>query len=223
MASNISVVIPVHNHFDLLNDLLSNIVWGSSNIGEIVIVDDMSTEKETIDGIEWWISNFEFIKRVKPEKNLGFLISSNLGVESASGDIVCLISTDVIIETDLGVEVSRIIREDPNVLIGGIVYNGSTGWNQFGQKVFPYAEGWLLAFTKENWRKWGGFDIRFAPNDFEDVDLSTTVLKMGSKLVPLNNSGIRHIGAQSIGYSEQREELTRKNRLKFEEKWITKN
>lgn len=216
---NLSIVIPVYNHFDLLNDLLSSIVWGTSHPHEIVLVNDLSTDKATLDGMQWWAQNFD-IRIAHNLTNLGFLRSSNYGMSIANGDVLCLISTDVIIEIDLYRELKQKVEE--NTLVGGVVYEGSTGWNQFGSRVFPYAEGWLLACTKDNWDKWGGFDTRYAPHDFEDVDLSTTALVHGAKLVSLNNPGVRHIGAQSIGYNEQREELTKRNRKLFEEKWITK-
>lgn len=214
---NLSIIIPVYNHFDLLNNLLSSIVWGTSHPHEIILVDDLSTDKATIDGMEWWKQNFD-VRVIHNLINIGFLNSSNFGISNANGDVVCLVSTDVVIEVDLYKAIKDVIND--NVLIGGIVYDGSTGWNQFGSRVFPYAEGWLLACTKDNWTKWGGFDVRYSPNDFEDVDLSTTALAHGARLVSLNNPGIRHIGAQTIGYNEQREELTKRNMKLFEEKWV---
>jgi len=65
----------------------------------------------------------------------------------------------------------------------------------------------------------GYFDERFAPSDYEDVDLSTRALLWNWELVPLNNPGLYHIGGQSIGYTEERRKRTEENKKKFEMKW----
>lgn len=217
----ISFVIPVYNRFDLLNDLLISLFQYQAP-DEVIAVDDASPDEDVYKGLKWWKENYG-IKVIEKGRNSGFLKTSNLGLRSATGDIVCLLSTDVMIETNLQIILRSIFIKDENVLVGGIVYNGSTGWNQFGQRIFPYAEGWLLACTKKSWERLGYFDERFAPNDFEDVDLSTKAIRNGLKLYSLNDPHVRHIGAQSIGYNEQREEITRRNMKIFEEKWITKN
>lgn len=216
----VSIVIPVYNNFVQLNDLLANIFQHSSP-DEVLLVDDMSPDPETKRGIRWWENNYESVEVLSMLKNSGFLRTSNFGLKMAKGNIICLISTDVIIETDIVGILKKVIGEKANRLVGGTVYNGSTGWNQFGATVFPYAEGWFLATTRDGWDALGYFDERFAPNDFEDVDLSTTALRSGFELYPLNNPNVRHIGGQSIGYNEQREELTKANQKKFEAKWIT--
>ena len=218
-AHSVSIVIPIYNHFSLVHDLLLSLVNRTAP-QEIIVVDDYSNDKATLDGLAWWKHNYG-IDVIRPVENLGFLRASNYGMSKAHGEILCLLSSDVIVEDDLCRLIEVAIEENPKRLVGGIVYNGSTGWNLFGGKVFPYAEGWLLACTKENWKMLGGFDVRYAPYDFEDVDLSTKALQEGMTLYSLNNPNIRHIGAQTIGYNEQRTEQTERNRRKFEEKWIT--
>lgn len=213
----VSVVIPNYNNFHIINDLLVSVT--KYNPDQIVVSDNCSDEPETIKGLEWWKENYG-VEVFRQPKNLGFLLNANSGMSKASGDILILLSTDVIIETDFISEIKNVLSWNSKRLIGGIVYNGSTGWNQFGQRIFPYAEGWLLACTKEVWLDIGGFDERFVPSDFEDVDVSTTAIEKGYELYSLNDPKIRHIGGMTIGYGEQREEQTRKNRNLFEAKWI---
>ena len=79
----------------------------------------------------------------------------------------------------------------------------------------------MLIAKKEHWEELGYFDERYAPHDFEDVDLSTTALSKGFNLAQIvPETVVEHIGAQSIGYGDERSELTKKNREKFREKWI---
>lgn len=213
----VSFVIPIYNHFELVNQLLVDIM-GNTRPDEIIVVDDYSQDEATLNGLHWWAFNMN-VKVIRPIENIGFLKASNYGISKATSDVVCLISSDVRVEDDL-VKIIKDLLINPKRLIGGTVYLDSTGWNCFDGKIFPYAEGWLLSCTKEAWSELGGFDERYAPWDFEDVDLSTTAISKGYELVGLNNHRIRHLGAKTIGYNENRLTVTERNREKFREKWV---
>jgi GT2 family glycosyltransferase len=107
------------------------------------------------------------------------------------------------------------------VLLGGRLLDWNTGWNEFDGKLFPYIEGWILATSKRAWEEFGyGFDELFIPNDMEDLDLSTTARALGYSLEILPDGHVSHIGAQTIGYGETRENITNVNKEKFRKKWI---
>jgi hypothetical protein len=42
-----------------------------------------------------------------------------------------------------------------------------------------------------------------------------------AQITPDAGMVVEHIGAQSIGYTDERRKLTEKNREKFAEKWVT--
>lgn len=214
----VSFVIPIYNNFNLINDLLCNI-RDFNTPDEIVVVDDFSTDQKTRDGLDWWSHNFN-VKVIRPLENLGFLKASNRGLQEATGDIKCLISSDVKIEEDLAKIVRDLVAVEPKRLIGGIIHAHNTGWNVFEGKLYPYVEGWLLCATKELWEDLGYFDERYSPNDFEDVDLSTTAAKKGYGLYAIHSDKIKHVGAATIGYTDARWSLTERNREKFRQKWV---
>jgi GT2 family glycosyltransferase len=87
-----------------------------------------------------------------------------------------------------------------------------------GKKIFPYLEGWFLAFKKEEWSQFGGFDTRYTFADCEDLDISTTYLHNGGKLILLDTEML-HLGAQTYKYSLDREAQTKINQEKFRQKW----
>lgn len=224
-GNQVSFVIPNYNHFDLINQLLVDIK-DHNTPDEILIVDDCSTDQTTIDGLAWWEYYYKSVKVIRPPENLGFLKASNFAMKQATGDIVCLISTDVRVEFDLAKQVRDLICLNNKLLIGGKLYTESTGWNNFilpdgKEKIYPYLEGWLLCATKKTWEDLGYFDERFVPNDFEDVQLSTTAIEKGYAIIPLNNPMIRHTGGQSIGYTEERKKITEAHRELFRSIWIT--
>lgn len=218
----VSFVIPSYNNFNLVNQLLVDL-FEHCHPDEVIVVDDYSTEQSAIDGLFWWSNNFD-IQVIRPVENQGFLKASNIGLKAATGDVVCLVSTDVRIYKDLSVIAKAMTQIEGKILLGGKYYTDTTGWNDFDGKIFPYIEGWLLIAKKEHWEELGYFDERYSPNDFEDVDLSTFALEKGfnlSQITPDNGIVVEHGGGKSIGYNEKRMALTERNREKFRNKWLS--
>lgn len=228
------VIIPHYNRWDLTHARIWELYkHEKDNIKYVLIINNGSTDSQTGGGLRWWAdfrvkTDFD-VRVVNIEENVGFLRACNVGldfVKSEEDELdtpVVLLSNDVII---YGKFLDQIINTVSNVksLVGGILYTQDTGWNSFGSQVFSYIEGWLLATTLQNWVELGGgFDERFIPNDFEDIDLSTTALSLGYELIPLNNINLKHLGGQTISYGEEREQITKTNREKFRKKWIDKN
>src|SRR5574341_1503228 len=213
-----SFIIPAYNNYPLLHQLLWDIHKNCSPVHEVIIVDDDSNDTTFLNGLSWWTSvGMLPIKHLRPINNLGFLRASNKGLKEAVGDVICLVSTDVRIFRDV-VD----YKYSPEFVVGGRYLGFDTGWNTFNGKIYPYLEGWMITAHKENWERVGYFDERYSPNDMEDVDISTKILEMGMGLQVYPDGYVAHIGAQTIGYTTEREKLTKINRRKFEEKWILK-
>lgn len=218
MEQTVSIVIPVHNHWELTHQVLSDVHRHCVGVDEVLVVNDNADEPEVYKGLEFWKKlNVIPLKVVSLSENRGFLKASNIGIERAYGDVVILLSNDVRIYNSNLMDRAKILPD--RVLLGGVQYNIDTGWNNFGGKIIPYMEGWLLAMTKKSWEELGMFDDRYAPNDFEDVDLSMKAIQQGYTFNMLPNFSAKHTGGQSIRYSEDRLALTNINRAKFAEKW----
>jgi GT2 family glycosyltransferase len=214
-----SIVVPIYKNHHLIHDLLVDLAEHESRrIGEIVIVNDNSQDEKVDEELRLWRDGILSVKVMENEKNLGFTLSSNIGLKEAEYEDVFLISSDVRIN---GKFMEHAVPQmNDKSLVGHKLLSGNTGWNSFDGRVFPYLVGYFLAAKKSVWEQLGYFDENYAPNDFEDVDLSTKAVSLGFQLTPLNNPVIKHLGAQSIGYSPERETVTRKNREYFKEKWI---
>lgn len=215
----VSIVIPFFNKWELTHQLLYDIYNQCRDVDDVVVVNNGSTEDH---GLSWWQDTKMLpLRVVSVVPNKGFLLGSNAGLQAALGDVVALISNDVRIKGNLTGILRSSFTINPNILMGGKVYHGDTGWNNFNGRLFPYAEGWLLATGADTWKKLGYFDPRYVPNDFEDVDLSTSALQSGIQLVELPAGLAEHMGAQTLQYSPSRESLTKINREKFKQKWIS--
>lgn len=213
-----SIVIPMFNHWELTHALLYDLYNWCTQIDEVLLVDNGSTEK---DGRDWWLgSGMLPLRVIRIEENIGFLKAANVGMKEAAGDIVILISNDVKIRMDIVHEIKERLFEAPRQIVGGRLIGWNTGWNTFDGVIYPYLEGWLLACYKKDWQEIGGFDELFAPNDYEDIDFSTSAVHKGFTLAGLDLSEVTHIGAQSIKYGPEREKITEANKEKFKQKWI---
>lgn len=215
-----SIVIPIHNRWDLVHSLLNDVQQKLPKVHEVIAVDDASTDDDVVQGLMWWKRYMPLPLKIKvQEEDMGFLKTANNGVKAAEGDVIVLVSTDVRIRHNLfemGTEV-----DFEHTIYGARYLDFDTGWNRFGSRIFPYLEGWLLVFSKKAWDDIGGFDERYAPNDYEDVDFSTAALNKGYSLVELQRCA-EHIGCQSIGFSPERAHLTLRNQRKFADKWLIK-
>lgn len=213
-----SFVIPAYNNYKLLHQLLWDIYKNCSPCYEIIVTDN-GDDQETVDGLNWWAGLLP-VRHIRNKKNMGFLKNSNNGLKLATGDALCLISTDVRIHQDI----VKYTLDDSylQTVWGGRYLDFDTGWNSFNGEVFPYLEGWLLCASREDWKELDYFDEQFAPHDMEDVDFSTKVRKskLPIKLGTYPEGYVSHIGAQTIGYNPEREKLTLENKKKFYEKWV---
>lgn len=219
-SPRISIVIPTFNRWDMTSKLLLGILQYCSPVHEVIIANNGSTDDWTRKGIEWWKEQEKLpIRPIHAKENVGFLKIANMAVAKAEGDIIILINNDVIMQADVVMSVKALLSTPPKKIVGNILYDYDTGWNKFGKKLFPYLGGYLLGFEKSAWDEIDGFDERYSPCDFEDVDFSTTALSCGYTLVPLNDLRIHHLSGQTLTYGPEREKLTKKNQKKFASKW----
>jgi GT2 family glycosyltransferase len=215
-----SFVILNYDGWEMTHRLLFDIYQNCTRPDEVLIVNNGCKKKESFEGTAWWIENGMLpVRELRIEENIGFLLGANEGLKEADTDIICLVSNDVRIHKDIVTHIDYQIRNCYKSLIGGRLLDWDTGWNTFGNKMFPYVEGWLLATTKDNWKELNYFDELYVPNDMEDLDLSATAKNLNYMLVSLPEDYTSHHGAQTISYGSPREELTKRNKEKFRQKW----
>jgi GT2 family glycosyltransferase len=224
----ISIILPFYNHWDLTHQRLMECHKFLPDDVEIILVNDASTETDCDGGVAFWqkAENRQKIRYIKNKENLGFGGSMNRGAKFAEGDILIFLSNDVIISGNFVEQIKKEIENEKDILIGGRIIYWRAGWNEISHNgldfVVPYAEGWLVACTKKVWDNLGGFDLLYGKYAFEDIDLSTKAIELGYRLVGLASPYLKHIGAQTAGYTEERMQITIDNKEKYIEKWKDK-
>lgn len=221
---SVSIIIPMYNNWFLTHQRMMELYEFVSTPCEIILVNDCSTE-DMGGAMSWWKNQDKHrVICIKTPRNLGFGGAINHGAKRATEDVYVFLSNDVKVMYDFVPELLDVIESREKVLVGNEIYNRDTGWNVLNingkPKMFPYLAGYFLACTKEAWKDLGGFDPIFGLFDFEDVDLSSTALYKGYRLVPLNSKMLLHASGQTIRkYYPEREKITRKNQNVFIQKW----
>lgn len=159
------------------------------------------------------------ISRVTP--NRGFHGGFNHLAKMAHGDVLIFLSSDAAVKGDIigPLKAHYSIPGNEGTIVAHRIVDWKAGWNQFGETVVPYPEGYFLAIPRDVWTAFGGFDGIYHPSDFEDVDLGMWAERTGTPFVALPSLPVVHQGAGTIGYSPDRFEHTVKMRALFASKW----
>lgn len=190
----ISVVIPNFNGVKLLEENLPLVLKAqkdpANKIGEIVVVDDGSTDAS----ISLIKSKYPEVKLIKHTKNRGFSAAVNTGVRAAKGELILLLNSDVSPEADSLIPVFKHFS-DPKVFavslhekgygwakahfIDGYIELGMGKESESAHLSF-YASGGSGVFRRNYWVNLGGMDEKLlSPFYWEDIDICYRAAKRG--------------------------------------------
>lgn len=237
----VSIIIPAYNQFAYTYNCLKHIYEFTKNIQyEIIVGDDCSTD------ITSELENIvKGIKVIHNTRNYQFLTNCNRLSKEAAGKYIVLLNNDTqvqkgwleallkLIESDetVGLVGSKLVY--PNGLVqeaGGIVWKDATVL-QFGNnrqseervlnfvREADYVSGASIIIKRELWNEIGGFDERFAPAYYEDVDLAFKVRERGYKIMYQPESEVIHFEGVTESLDKEREEKINVNRKRFLLKW----
>jgi GT2 family glycosyltransferase len=215
MAAKVSVITPVWNQWNHTARYLLQAwqAYRDSKAVEFIIINNGSIDK-TGKLLEEYRGKMSNLKVITNEDNQGFPIACNQGARKAAGDVLLFLNNDVLIHGDYVTRLLEVMDDD--ILAGPELNEHNTGWNRFGELTIPYIAGWCLALTKVTYEALGGFDERYTPCDYEDVDLCYAAAWADRNLVRLDLP-IRHVSGGSA--MPDRLAITERNRVKFAEKW----
>lgn len=239
----VSIVIPVHNKFEVTYYCLCALLFAYSHASfEVIIVDDGSSDA-TVD-IEEIVTG---VTLVRHETAAGFVASCNDGAERARGDYIAFLNNDTEVTVgwldaliaafedfeDVGLVGARLLYPDGRLQeAGGIVWRSGNPWNvgrngnandpQFNYlRQVDYLSGAAIMLPRATWTAVGGFSPEFAPAYFEDTDLAMKVRDSGARVLYVPSSTVFHFEGQSAGTSTASgmKRFQEVNRPKFKRKW----
>lgn len=133
---NISIVIPVYNGQETLVRCLNSLSDIRSEVKEVVIVDDGSSDK-TPEIATFFVNEMEGkVKYIRLSSNQGSAGARNAGIMNSSGELlVFLDADDEIIPGELR-ESLRDLDEDADLLVGGVLFLDSQSRQVLREEVF---------------------------------------------------------------------------------------
>ena len=190
-----SIIIPVYNRPDEVDELLYSLTRQSETDFEVVVVEDGSAVP-CKDVCEKYAQKLRIQYFTKPNSGPGQ--TRNYGVERAQGDYVLILDSDVVLPEGYLAAVSAELQRDPADAFGGpdsshpsftdtqkaISYSMTsfftTGGIRGGKKKLDkfYPRSFNMGVRRETYLDLGGFsEMRFG----EDIDFSTRIFKSGAR------------------------------------------
>lgn len=243
---DVSIVLTTYNGWGLTKKCLASLVEAaktSSLVAEIIICDNCSTD-ETPTGWLAFQNDRWPIRYRRNKENLGYLRNANAGAGEARGTFLCLMNNDIIVQSgwldalvevlrendDIGLVGPKYVDAEGNVVeCGGAIYNDGTAV-QLGNGTAPddpefshvadvhYCSMACVVLRTQIFRELSGYDERYIPAYYEDVDLCFRVAELGFRVVVDPLVRIAHLFGGSHNLQETLQ-LMDKNRSVLRERW----
>ncbi|WP_243039107.1 glycosyltransferase [Dyella sedimenti] len=239
----VSVIIPIHGKVAYTLACLRSLVRNAADAPfEVIVVDDKSPDDSAA-----LLEQIGGLRLLRNERNLGFVGSCNAGAAVARGQFLMFLNNDTQVmpnwldgllccfgeHADCGIAGSRLVYPDGRLQeAGGLVFADGSCWTsgRFEQRDAPawrfrrevdYVSGASLMIRRDVFERIGGFDQRYAPAYYEDVDLAFAVRQQGLKVYYEPSSTIIHCEGISAGTDlhagMKRHQVT--NQATFVAKW----
>ena len=207
----VSIIVTCHNGIQHTVKCVESILAFTKNF-ELIIVDNGSS-----DGTSGYLNNLadkhDNIHVIFNKENQTFSHGNNQGIKKATGQYICFLNNDTIVNEFWMDRLMNHINHIPLKNIGmiGPVSSMSNGAQMVGKQdpmewfkkeqgrwmMTGCLYGWCVLAKREVIDKIGGFDERFV-NSYEDNDLSLRALLAGYKLAIAYDTYIDHVGQGTI-------------------------
>src|SRR6185437_6236318 len=211
---------------------------------EVLVVDDASPDHSAR-----VLAEIPGLRLLANSRNQGFVESCNAGAMAARGEFLLFLNNDTQVtpgwldallqcfadRADCGVAGSRLVYPDGRLQeAGALVFGDGSCWTtgRFEPRDDPafryrrevdYVSGAALMIRNDTFQRVGGFDTRYTPAYYEDVDLAFAVRRLGLRVYYEPASTVIHCEGISAGtdLDHGMKRHQRPNRAKFVAKWQT--
>lgn len=187
--NKVSIIMPCFNDGEYIEESIESVLSQTYDNIELIIVDDGSTDKKTIEILD--SLELDKIKVIRSER-LRPAGARNLGIEKSNGTYILPVDSDDLIDRNYVAKAVEILDSNENV---GIVYCYA---DLFGEKKGRWQlpdysfENMLLdnvifvtaMFRKEDWFKVGGFNTNLI-HGMEDYDFWISILELEREVVQI--------------------------------------
>lgn len=242
----VSIIIPTKDKVELLKNCIDSIISKSTYKNfEIIIVNNQSQEKNTLDYFYYLEKQFLNVRIINFDEKFNFSKMNNIASKIATGEFLLFLNNDTEVITEEWIEnlvgyaslehigavgAQLLFPKTLNIQHCGVInlndgpghafYNKSSeNIYHFGRNKVPY--NWLavtaacLMISKDKFEKIDKFDEKF-PIAYNDVDLCYKLVKGGLYNVCCNHVKLMHYESVSRGQDHEDEEKCK--RLSIEKK-----
>lgn len=216
----VSIVVTTFDRADLLARCLGALARTLGAVpAEVIVV--LDGENPTVGAVA---AAADGVRVVRPPSRAGYLRSANAGAAAARGTHLVHLNDDTepqpgwldallrrLDEADVGVVVPRLLHPDGRLQEAGSLIWSDGGGHHLGSggdetdpahavaRDVDYGSAAAMLVRGELWRALGGFDERFVPGYYEDVDLCFAARERGQRVVYEPTSRVVHVGGGSMG------------------------
>jgi GT2 family glycosyltransferase/glycosyltransferase involved in cell wall biosynthesis len=242
----VSVVVVGRNNSELTSKSVESVLTHTDRDVEIILVENGSESGVLESLIDKFRDTRVSILSVGANRSFGE--GSNIGAESATGEILVFLNNKVMVTENWLEPLVHELQANPNVgavgpkflyLDGSIreagafldgngqsVHRGkgqASGAGLFGEKrEVQYLSKDCFAIRKRDFLKVGGFNFVYEPGNYEDADLCFSLRAAGLSVVYQPESTVIDIGTQATsaaGSTPLVEGVVEMNRIKFLNRW----
>jgi GT2 family glycosyltransferase/glycosyltransferase involved in cell wall biosynthesis len=242
----VSVVVVGKSNFDLTSKSVDSVLTHTDKDVEIILVDNGSDSYVLDNLIEKFRDTSVSILSVGANRFFGE--GSNIGAESASGEILVFLNSNVVVTESWLEPLVQELQANPNVGAvgpkflypdgsireagafldrnGQSVHRGrgqSSGAGLFNDKrEVQYVSEDCFAIRKRDFLKVGGFNFVYEPGNYEDADLGFSLRAAGLTVVYQPQSKVIDIGSKTTSAAGDTllvEGVVEMNRIKFLNRW----
>lgn len=215
----ISVIMPVHNGESTLKKTLESLLTQSNYFGELIIVDDASSDDSTRVAKEYLNGKRDY-KLIQNEKCLGLAKTYNRGIKAAKGDLIATLHQDIVLEEDSLEKLVIPFSDDQVVAASHTVVHPLHIWKKYNfwqkcffarlaGKDFSGIDGKFDCFRRSALEKVGLFDETNFRTAGEDGDIVNKLQKIGkiaatkAKIIHIHNIDSRFSWREIIQKQKQ--------------------
>lgn len=241
----VSILIPVYNGADMVKRCLESVLRLDYPRFDICVLDDRSS-----DGTPEKIKrDFPEVRVHLNTRRFGFGSSLNQGIKLVNGEVIALVNVDAWVDTEwlkvlvavltsnsrIALVGSKIMEPDGKTLQHAGAWVEPSGFTQhFGRgepdngqydtvKECDYVCAAAVAFKRDLFEQVGGFDPRFWPIYFEDVDLAFRLRKKNYQVLYVPHARVWHLENVTWGKGSRKYFYRyHKSRIQFVYQWLLK-
>ena len=149
MPSKISVIIPSYNYGRFLAEAVDSVLNQSRTADSIILVNDGSTDDTEDICRLYQLKHPNLIQIISHSENKGIIFTFNEAVNHATGDYICFLGADNIMETNYIASCASILDSDPRV---AIAYTDFILFGENAQEVYnSFKQEWRKPEQENGW------------------------------------------------------------------------